>query len=109
MGNGIFYRGKLVATEQSRKIEGSVKEGYQTVYVFEGVEALKSVMKASKKSFVQFGSWNPQDTAGKVPIPQFMKMLDQSLAIYPSLESQIANENRPISMGERGRCGITRV
>jgi len=92
MGNGIFYKGKLVATEQSRKLDGGVKAGNQTIYIFKGTDALRKIMRAPQEDFVQFGGWSPNDKRGKVPIPDFIKMLDGSLAIYLSLESQIANE-----------------
>ena len=109
MGNGIFYKGKLVATEQSRHVEGDVKAGYQTIYVFKGVKALETIMRAPENDSVQVGHRDPSSKEGKMSVSEFKQKIDQSLAVYPSLESQIANENKPITKGERGRCGFVHV
>lgn len=92
MGDGIFYKGSLIASEYTRVLKDGMRKGEQHIYVFEGVEALEEIMKAPNVESVQRGHWDPNDDRGKIPVGHFKNLLNQSLAIYLSLESQLANE-----------------
>ncbi|MCK4730107.1 MAG: hypothetical protein KAT28_02205 [Candidatus Aenigmarchaeota archaeon] len=94
MGDPIFYNGKKVADYNTRHIKSGLKSGYQTIYIFEGLKSLKKILNAPDIDYVQYGGWEPESEIGKESIPVFMEKLGNSLAVYFSLEAQLANENR---------------